>query len=215
MFFSYLFQNNLIVEVGNLKEAEIAEKSGVSVLLLGELLSPINPNFQESDLKELKAKTSLPLMASFRPGHNVEAEILLNLGINILYSDNRFEKTSAKINLENINKVIPIFYDIESIEELDTSLPKNYIPILRKDNLEDLSQGLSEIKPEIFLGASGEIETVSDIAFLKRKGAKIIILSRDIFQVLPNNEYLEKLVKASLFYKQSEKLSQLYFNEEE
>lgn len=206
-----ILNGGIVFEVGNLKEALIAEQSGASALLLEMNASPIHPDSDSKVLEEILSAVTIPLISSFRPGHFVEAEILNKMGVWGVYSDMRFEEVFSNKNPKNEKINYPLLVDIESFDEISNDI--NYIPVLRKSNIEDLVQELKN-KKEILTFVTGPIETVSDIALIKRMEADVIILPRTVFEFDDSKNYLPKLVKASFYYNDTEKLAEILEDKE-
>ncbi|PCI24617.1 hypothetical protein COB57_04350 [Candidatus Peregrinibacteria bacterium] len=199
-----IFRGGVIIEVGNTKESAIAEASGAVALLLAAEESPIAPDGNDVSMKEILNSSHIPLLTSFRPGHKVEAEILYNIGAWGLYEDSRYEP--LLLNSQEIHSEYPCLSDVVTLEGVETNTPV----VLRGDSLEFLSEELAKKEDGQYVFVSGPIETVSDIAFLKRAGADVIILSRSVFDYADSRTYIPRLIEASFYYDNPQKLSTLF-----
>lgn len=212
-----LFRGGLIFEVRNIKEAMMAEKSGALALLIDHEASPLHLDGDTKFLEEILEKTRLPILCSFHPGHFVEVEMLAKMGIWGMYADSRLAPVSEKdiyayLSLSTLK--FPLLADVEDIHS--EKIGHDFIPVIRShESLEEILEVLREKQEEDFVFIAGEIETVSDIALLKRMGADVIIIPHSVFSFPNIEKYLSRLVQASLYFDNSEKLAQLLEKEPE
>lgn len=207
-----LFRGGVVFEVGNIKEAKIAEQAGAVALLLDMDSSPIHPDGNTKILREILDTIRIPLLASFRPGHFVEAEMLAQFGIWGVYADSRFHPIDSGTSVQPILSLVPVIKDIHSFEDREEGV----VSVLRAhDAVDEVFPLLDEKEEGDFLFVAGPIETVSDVALLRRKGADVLLLPRSIFQFADSSQYTKKLVLASFFFDDIEKLSSLLEAEKE
>lgn len=202
-----LFRGGIVFEVSNLKHAEIAEKSGAVALLLDMASSPLHPDGTAKELEEILGHVRIPVLCSFRPGHFVEAEVLSEMGVWGVYADSRFEELSSKTDLSSLKNLnFPLLADI-NIQDDDFSSMTSFIPVIRGESIEEIINTLEKKQEKDFLFVTGPIETVSDIALLKRMGADTIIAPLSVFEFEDSESYLHKLVQASFYYNNTKKLA--------
>ena len=212
-----LFRGGLVFEVRNVKEARIAEKSGAVALLLDMDSSPVHPDGNTLILDEILEKIRLPLIASFRPGHFVEAEMLAKMNVWGIYADSRFHPVAPLEGAdysEMTRIAMPMIADVGTLEEAREA--SSFIPVIRaRDSLDEIFEHMKEKTEDDFLFITGPIETVSDIALLKRMGADTILVPNSVFEFPDSDRYLKKLVQASFYYDDTEKLAKLLEVEKE
>jgi len=204
-----LFRGGIIFEITNTKEAEIAEASGAVAVLLGYNNSPVHPDGTRAVLEEIQSNISIPVLASFKPGHFIEAEMLLKMGICGIYSDSRFEKIHTHNNFSQFKEQeCPLLADVDNLSNYN----ERFVPVIREKNIEEIIKKLEKKKKDSFVFVTGPIETVSDIALLKRMGADTIIIPNTVFEFPDKEKYLNKLVQASFYFDNSEKLANILEN---
>lgn len=204
-----LFRGGIIVEISNMKQLKQAEKAGAVALLVDTSNSSLYPEGETQQLEEIFKNSTIPVICSFRPGHSIEAEVLSEMGAWGLYADSRLDSLTTKNPYKHFkNTSFPFLQDINADNEiLETNT--NFIPVFRGENMEEILQSLEKKKKEHFIFTAGPIETVSDIALLKRMGADVIIVPETIFQFQNISLHLEKLVQASFYYNNTKKLTKI------
>lgn len=212
-----LFRGGVIFEVTSLKQAEKAEQAGAVAILLNFASSPIHPDGNRSILESIFEKIDIPVLASYHPGHTVEAEILHTMGVWGLYSDSRLHPITGSKLTEKVadSYPFPVIADMPNLETWREH-HDHFVPVLRnEESLEELLMGLAEKKDDEFVFVAGPIETISDIALLRRKGADVLMVPQNVFKYPDAGNYVKKLVKASLYFDDTEKLAELLHKEEE
>jgi len=204
------FSGGVIFEVRNESEAELAEKAGAVAVLLEYSFSPLSPEGDSQNLTKILNKIDIPVLSAFHPGHLVEAELLCQMGIWGIYADSRIEQISLNYNFSKIMaEGIAVLADID----LKNIKNNNFAPVLRGETLNDIVQGLKIFKKHQFKFVAGPIKTVSDVALLKRFHADAVIIPYSVFEVSSSVKYLSKLVKASFYFDNMNKLAALLSSE--
>ncbi|MEM1513443.1 MAG: hypothetical protein QXW78_00150 [Candidatus Thermoplasmatota archaeon] len=193
-------KQGIIVEVDNVKQAIEIDKHAHGVFLR---------NFDIEMIEEIKEEVSLPLIASCRVGHFIEARILEKIGVDII-------DESEAGDMEYIKKKdfsTPFMCKINSIEEAKERIDEG-AKILRTDfgALEDvlwlIKEG-KEKKLKALLFIALEIASPADVALLFQIGADGIIISSNIFRSPNPPKLLDSIVNASLNYNNIEKIVEL------
>ncbi len=190
----------IIVEVKDVKQAIEIDKDAHGIFVR---------SFDIEMIEEIKEQVSLPLIASCRVGHFVEAKILEKIGVDII-------DESEPGDMEYIKKEgfsTPFMCKINSIEEADDRIEEG-AKILRSDfgEIEDVLWLIKEGKEKklnALLFASLEIASPADVALLFQVGADGIIISSNVFRSPNPPKLLDSIVKASTSYKNIEKLVEL------
>ncbi|MBC7080887.1 MAG: hypothetical protein H5T44_01355 [Thermoplasmatales archaeon] len=192
--------HGIIVEVDDINQAIEIDKHAHGVFVR---------NFDIEMIEEIKGEVSLPLIASCRVGHFVEAMILEKIGVDII-------DESEPGDIEYIKKKdfsTPFICKVNSIEEADDRIEEG-AKILRTDfgEIEDvlwlIKEG-KERKLKALLFASLEIASPADIALLFQMGADGIIISSNVFRSSNPPKLLDSIVNASSNYNNIEKLVEL------
>ena len=204
-----LFRGGIIFEVKNVQEAQIAERSGAVAILLHMNISPIHPDGDQKELHNILQEIHIPVLASFRPGHFVEAELLHEMGVWGVYADSRFEEITTSHNILPKDLMFPLLADIVIEDDILPQDLKRFIPVIRGENTEEILENLQKKQKDDFIFVAGDIETVSDIALLRRMGADTLILPNSVFDFEKPENYLQKLVQASLYFNNTEKLANI------
>jgi pyridoxal biosynthesis lyase PdxS len=204
-----LFRGGIIVEISNMKQVKQAEKAGAVALLIDASNSSLHPEGEAKKLEEILKNSTVPVICSFRPGHSVEAEVLSEMGAWGLYADSRLDPLTTKNPYKHFkNTSFPFLQDIDADHEI-LEEKASFIPVFRGESMEEILQSLEKKKKEHFIFTAGPIETVSDIALLKRMGADVIIIPESIFQFQNTQLHLQKLVQASFYYNNTKKLTEI------
>ena len=206
-----LFRGGLLVEVQSPEEAKIAEQSGAVAIILDMSASPIHLDANTKTLEKILSFIRIPILSPFRPGHFVEAELLMQMGFWGVYADSRYESILTTNSCDDMkDQNIPILADVT--EENINVLPSIScsIPVIRGENIELIIEKL-KFKSEVdLIFVAGPIETLSDIALLRRSGADAIILPKEIFHDQKDIEsHLSNLTNASLHFDNTSKLAKI------
>ena len=79
------------------------------------LLLSNSSRWYKRSFNSILCKLKIPILASFRPGHIVEAEVLSKMGIWGLYADSRFENVHVNENASELYKMnFPLIADINN-----------------------------------------------------------------------------------------------------
>ncbi|MBC7128999.1 MAG: hypothetical protein H5T45_04625 [Thermoplasmatales archaeon] len=193
-------EKGIIVEVEDVKQAIEVDKIAHGVFIR---------NFDVEVMEEIKEAVSIPLIASCRVGHFIEAKILEKIGVDII-------DESESGDMEYIKKKdfsIPFMCKINSIEEAVDRIEEG-AKILRTDfgALEDvlwlIKEG-KEKKLKALLFVALEIASPADVAFLFQTGADAIIVSSNVFRSPNPPKLIDSIVSASLNYNNIEKIVEL------
>jgi pyridoxal biosynthesis lyase PdxS len=197
-----IFNGGLFFEIENEKQAHIAQNAGASGVIIDMSISPLHPEYDHEELEKVLHLLEIPVIAPFRPGHIVEAEVLLQYGMFGAYADSRFEavqQTKQEFSF-------PILEDISTLKEYT---PNKNTPVLRKETLEEIIYELQNFTLPENLILTGPIETISDLVLIKRLNGNTFLLPKNIFEYENSEKYAQKLVLASLFWNDTEKLISL------
>ena len=193
-------RKGIIVEVEDVKQAIEVDKHAHGIFIR---------NFDVEMIEEIKEAVSIPLIASCRVGHFVEAKILEKVGVDII-------DESEPGDMEYIKKrdfSTPFMCKIMEIEEAHKRIEEG-AKILRTDfgGIEDvlwlLRKG-KEKRLKAMLFTALKVASPADIALLLQIGADGIIISSSIFRSPNPPKLLDSIVNASLNYNNIEKIVQL------
>ena len=195
---AFMFEKGIIVEVNDVKQAINVDKFANGVLI------------REFDLEligEIIDAISLPVIASCRIGHFVEAKLLEKLGVAMV--DESIESKMKPIDKKNFS--VPFMCKVNDAIEAKKRIEEGAKAIRTSfGNIDEIAGIVKEIKEEIkdgaMVAASLKIATPADISLLFQVGCDSIIISSDLFRSPNPPQLLDALIKAARYYNEIDKI---------
>lgn len=190
-------EKGIIVEVEDVKQAINVDKIAHAVLIR---------EFDVDFIDDVIDALSIPVIASCRIGHFVEAQILEKTGVKAIDESN---PTFMKhINKKNFS--VPFICMVREAEEVSARIEEGAYAVRTEfGNIDEITELIEKIK-EKNEGAriipSLKIATPADISLLFKKGCHSIIISSDIFSSPNPPKLLDALVKSARYYNDIEKI---------
>jgi len=190
-------EKGIIVEIEGVRESLTVNKLAHGVFI---------KNFDLELIGEAIDALSIPVIASCRIGHFVEAQVLEKMGVSIIDESNPNE--IPYIDKKSFS--IPFMCRVESREEAAERI-KEGAKVVRTefgaiDEVAGLVRELKESNLDIMVVASLNIATPADVSLLFQIGCDAIILSSEIFRSPNPLGYLEALVNAARYYGEIDKI---------
>jgi len=193
-------EKGIIVEIEGVRESLTVNKLAHGVFI---------KNFDLELIEEAIDALSIPVIASCRIGHFVEAQILEKMGVSMIDESNPNEIPY----MDKSSFSIPFMCKVESREEAMERIKEGARAIRTEfgsiDEIAGLIRELKENNMNIMVVASLTIATPADISFLFQMGCNAIILSSEIFRSPNPVGYLEALINAARYYGEVDKIANL------
>jgi|Deesub1362A_J573_1020465.scaffolds.fasta_scaffold12039_2 pyridoxal 5'-phosphate synthase pdxS subunit len=190
-------EKGIIVEIKDVKEAISVDKIAHGVIIR---------NFDLELIDETLDAISIPVIASCRVGHFIEAKILEKMGVAMIDESNPNE-------MEYIDKKIfsiPFVCKVESMEEATKRIEEGAAAVRTEfGSIDEVSWIIREAKNknlEAKIFASLDVATPADIALLFQEGCHAIIISSALFRSPNPPKLLDAIVKAARYYNDIEKI---------
>ena len=160
-------------------------------------------------IEEVIDAVSIPVIASCRVGHHIEAKILEKLGVSMIDESNPNEIPY----LDKQAFSIPVMCRVGTSEEILTRI-KEGATLLRTHfgNIDDVIWLVNETKDkkgDIKICVSLTLSTPSDISLLFQAGCNSILTSSQIFRSPNPPALMDAIVKAARYYNDIEKIFSL------
>ena len=187
-------EKGIIVEIENVKQAISVDKIANAVLIR---------NFDLSLIEETIDAISLPVIASCRKGHFIEAKILEKVGVSIIDESN--PSNLPYISKGEIN--LPIMRQINNLEEGE-KMEEDIILRTKFGGIDEIAGLVKEIKEKLntTIFASLKVASPVDIALLFQLDCDAIIISSMLFRSPNPPKLLDSITKAARYYNDIEKV---------
>ncbi len=190
-------EKGIIVEVEDVKEAISVDKIAHGVIIR---------NFDLELIEETLDAISIPVIASCRIGHFIEAKILEKIGVAMIDESNPNEMEY----IDKKNFSIPFICKVESMEEAAKRIEEGAAAVRTEfGGIDEVSWIIKEAKNknlEAKIFASLDVATPADIALLFQEGCHAIIISSALFRSPNPPKLLDAIVKAARYYNDIEKI---------
>ncbi|MCD6480739.1 MAG: hypothetical protein J7L31_00490 [Thermoplasmata archaeon] len=192
-----IIEKGIIVEIEDMRESLTVNKVAHGVFI---------GDFDLELVEEAADALDIPVIASCRVGHFVEARVLERLGVAMIDESNPNE-------IEHMDKKsfsIPFVCKVETPEEAMRRYEEGARAVRtefgRVDEVVGLIKDIKEKKKDAFVIASLTIATPADVSFLFQIGCDGIIVSSEIFRSPNPLGLLEALVNSARYYNEMEKI---------
>lgn len=190
-------EKGIIVEVTDVKQAISVDKF-VNAIFIG--------NFDVELIAETIDAVSLPVIASCRIGHHVEARVLEKMGVHIIDESN-------PNNIRHINKKefsVPFMCKVNSMEEALLRADEGAAMLRTEwgsiDEVIWLVEKGKEKGLNVKLFPALKIATPADISLLLQMGGDGAIISSDLFRSPNPPQLLDGIVNAARYYNDVDKI---------
>jgi len=190
-------EKGIIVEINDVKEAISVDKVAHAIIIR---------NFDLELIEEAIDAVSIPVIASCRVGHFIEAKILEKIGVAMIDESN----PSKMQHMVKNNFSVPFLCKVENVEEAKKRVEEGAKAIRTEFGGIDEISGL--IKEIVDNGINAktfpalQIATPADIALLFQMGCSAIVISSEVFRSPNPPKLLDSLVKAARYYNDIEKI---------
>lgn len=192
-------EKGIVVEVNDIKHAISVDKFANAVFI---------PSFDLELIEETLETISIPVIASCRIGHFIEAKILEKMGVSIIDESNPNK-------IEHLDKKgfsIPFMCKVDSIEEAKKRVEEG-ASFLRTEwgNVDDIAWLIKEVKEKINAKIFAALKKAnpSDIAFLLQIGCYGVIVSSRLFYSPNPPKLLETIVEAAKHYNNIDEIARI------
>ncbi|HDN50218.1 MAG TPA: hypothetical protein ENG06_00410 [Thermoplasmatales archaeon] len=188
----------IMVEITDVKQALSADKSVCGVLIR---------EFDLDFIEDVMDAISLPVIASCRVGHFVEARILEKTGVAMI--DESTRSTMPHMGKKEFST--PFMCRVETLEEIAKRSEEGASAVRTEFNTIDAVAGFvkeaKEAYPSMRMCASLTTATPADVALLFQIGCDTIIISSEIFSSPNPPKLMDALVKTARYYNDMEKIA--------
>ncbi len=188
----------IVVEATDIKQALSADK-----VVHGVLIQRFDLDFIEDVMDAI----SLPVIASCRVGHFVEARILEKVGVSMI--DESIESTMSPINKKEFT--LPFMCMVETLDEISHRSEEGASAVRTSFKTIDAIAGfIKEAKktyPQMKICGSLISATPADVALLFQIGCDVVILSSEIFHSPNPPKLMDTLVKTARYYNDVERIT--------
>jgi len=192
-----IIEKGIVGEIEDMRESLTVNKVAQGVFI---------NSFDLELIGEAVETLSIPVIASCRIGHFVEAEVLEKMGVAIIDESNHNEIE----HMDKRNFSVPFICKVETPEEAIQRMEEGAMAVRtefgRLDEVVGLIRQIKEKKEDAFIIASLTLATPADVAFLFRIGCDGIILSSELFRSPNPLGLLEALVNAARYYNERDKI---------
>ena len=192
-----VIEKGIVVEIEDMRESLTVNKVAHGVFV---------GDFDLELIEEAVDALSIPVIASCRIGHFVEAEVLEKLGVAMIDESNPNEIG----HMDKKKFSTPFICRVETPEEANQRMEEGAKAVRtefgRIDETVGLIREIKERKKDAFVIASLTIATPADVAFLFRIGCDAIIISSEIFRSPNPLGLLEALVNSARYYNEMDKI---------
>ncbi|KAA0000293.1 MAG: hypothetical protein FE047_01745 [Thermoplasmata archaeon] len=193
-------KKGIIVEINDVKQAISVDKCAHAIFI---------GNFDLDLIEETIDAVSVPVIASCRIGHFVEAKILEKLGVHVIDESN-------PNNIKHIKKkefFTPFMCKVQTIDDAFLRIEEGAV-ILRTEwgYIDEVIWLINEGKEKginAMIFCPLKMATPADVAFLFQIGGDAIIVSSQIFRSPNPPKLLDSLVNASRYYNEIDKIADL------
>ena len=190
-------EKGIIVEVEDVKEAISVDKVANAVMIR---------EFDLEVIEETVDAVSIPVIASCRIGHFIEAKILEKLGVAMIDESNYSEMN----HMPKKDYSVPFMCKVENFEDAIRRRGEGAKAVRTEfgkiDEISGIVKELLEKNIGIKVVASLEIATPADIALLLQLGCNSIIVSSLLFRSPNPPKLLDSIVKAARYYNDIERI---------
>jgi len=190
-------EKGIIVEVEDVKEAISVDKVANAVMIR---------EFDLEVIEETVDAVSIPVIASCRIGHFIEAKILEKLGVAMIDESNYSEMN----HMPKKDYSVPFMCKVENFEDAIRRREEGAKAVRTEfgkiDEISGVVKELLEKNIGIKVVASLEIATPADIALLLQLGCNSIIVSSLLFRSPNPPKLLDSIVKAARYYNDIERI---------
>lgn len=191
-------EKGIVVEITDTKQAQSADKS-----VCGVLIQEFNLDFIEDVMDAI----SLPVIASCRVGHFVEARLLENMGVAMI--DESTASTMPHMNKKEFTT--PFMCRVETLEEAAQRSEEGASMVRTAfNNIDTVAGFVKEAKesyPDMKVCASLTTATPADVALLFQMGCDAIIISSEIFSSPNPPKLMDALVQTARYYNDMDKVT--------
>ncbi len=196
-------EKGIIIEIRDVKQAINVNEFANAVLIR---------KFDLELIEETKEAISIPIIASCKIGHFVEAKLLEKVGVAMIDESN--ESDMQHMNKKEFS--IPFMCKVKNAEEIKERVKEGAKAI--RTEFGDIGRSINIIKEmknvmPTFTSASIpsfipslRIATPADISLLFKIGCHSIIISSDLFRSPNPPKLLEALAKAARYYNEIDKI---------
>lgn len=192
-------EKGLIIEVEDIKQADSVNK-----LAQGVFVSSFNLDLVDEILKD--DSISVPVIASCRTGHFIEAKLLEKLGVSLI--DESIVNSPHYIRKTEFST--PFMCMVANSSEADHHIREGATVLRTKfadiGELGGLLTDLSAKGSSCKYIASLNIATPADIAYLLQSGCHAIITSSEIFRSPNPPKLIDSLVNTTKYYSEIDKV---------
>lgn len=194
-----MLEKGIIVEINDIKHAISVDKFANAVYI---------PSFDLELIEETLETISIPVIASCRIGHFIEAKILKKMGVSIIDESN-----PNKIeHLDKRSFSIPFMCKIDSIEEAKKRIEEG-ASFLRTEwgNIDEITWLIKGVKEKMGAKIFAALKKAnpSDIAFLLQIGCYGVIVSSRLFYSPNPPKLLEAIVEAAKYYDNIDEIAKI------
>ena len=190
-------EKGIIIEINDVKEAISVNKAAHAIIIR---------NFDLELIEETIDAVSIPVIASCRIGHFIEAKILEKIGVAMIDESN----PSKMQHMTKNNFSIPFLCKVENMEEARKRIEEGAAAIRTEfggiDEISGLVKNFIDNSINAKIIPALNIATPADISLLFQIGCNAIIISSEVFRSPNPPKLIDSLVKAARYYNDIEKI---------
>lgn len=190
-------EKGIIVEIEDVKQAINVDKIAHAVLIR---------EFDIDFIDDVIDAISIPVIATCRIGHFVEAQILEKTGVKAIDESN----PSQMRHIDKKNFSVPFICMVKEVGEVSARIEEGAYAVRTDfgfiDEVTELIEKIKEGNEDAKIIPSLKIATPADVSLLFKKGCHSIIISSDIFLSPNPPKLLDALVKSARYYNDIEKI---------